>query len=263
MNTVAESNNTLYTFALDCATHKQENSCARICSRCASNIALYTKDQRMAVMIQHTAELEVAHNVQALQRLEAHRQERADRITAQDKEFRGVMLILYVLLISVPLICFTCIRYTDKMAKVKPQQSISSLAGEIPVPGTIDNSPPPALYWDAGVDPDIAEALYLIKRIDVDRDNSAGCVDYVIQFYRNYPYKSKVRIIWNVGANMNHLFVKIDGVAIECSAFLPGIRRNDNAYRVEDFFTYYPAYDHDVTAYKEQILDGTFSWRLK
>jgi hypothetical protein len=49
----------LYRFALDCVGHKYNYVCSNQCGQCASNISLYGIDKRTAVMIQHSANLDV------------------------------------------------------------------------------------------------------------------------------------------------------------------------------------------------------------
>jgi hypothetical protein len=51
----------LYRFALECAEHKIRNTCDSICKECPSNIELYGLNKREAMLLQHTAELEMQH----------------------------------------------------------------------------------------------------------------------------------------------------------------------------------------------------------
>jgi hypothetical protein len=201
----------LYRFALDCAEHKAVNNCNRQCRTCASNISLYT-DKRTAVLLQHSAELEVQDRVNS-RASQLRRQTDANNAKQQSEHKVGILFGI------MPLVSFIIIMALIIAAYSKPKEV------------TVAPPSPPVQQSVVAVEPTVVKTDYLedirvtLRKIydaDMSGDGKVTCVDHAIQFWNYYPRQNEVRVIWNNNKvkNWNHLFVSVNGMMIEPAAYI-------------------------------------------
>lgn len=112
----------LYRFALDCAGHKINNDCNHICRNCPSNISAYitTRDllrpagsdglsPREAVMLQHTAELEMRNRYAKMMserkmELEYEQQEQQSKAESVHRARKALLVLLVIFVVPVALV---------------------------------------------------------------------------------------------------------------------------------------------------------------
>ena len=233
-NTPIPQYDILYRFALDCAEHKIRGNCDFLCKQCPSNVSLYSIAREDAVMLQHSAELEINHRFKLqhesrIQELEYHAIRKRERMSV---DMAGIKSILYTAILTI-----LCLILIQKCSTVKPQNTEQNRKVAI------------------------ISTLRAIEQRDADGDGLIDCVDYAIQFYELYPDKSRVRIIWNKNkpVGMNHLFVMVDGVPIEPAVY---INPRADFYRMDKYYPtkYNPIYDRDVTANIDSIRNNNYRW---
>ncbi|MDR1046535.1 MAG: hypothetical protein LBL64_02065 [Treponema sp.] len=228
----------MYKFALDCAEHKIYNNCDKNCNNCASNIGMYNLSHQDAVMLQHAAEMETQHRFQ-LQHEQRMRNLKEVKMQKQANVFTVITVFVFIVLS----IMLTMWIFRMIMPKPEPQQSANH--NEIHAVN-------------------IFRTLLRIYPVDMNGDGKITCIDYAIEFYNIYPLQDSVQIVvnHNYARNWHHLFVYVDGVAVEPSAALaPG--KDGNIYvNMESFWgdVYNPKYDTDVTAYWDLIKYNKYQW---
>jgi hypothetical protein len=222
----------LYRFALDCAEHKIRNNCDFQCKQCASNVSLYSIAREEAVMLQHSAELEMDHRFKIQHEDRMRELEYTDRKNA---EGRGLAVYILAQLIIICTIVATVVIICS--LKDKPKNT---------APARTDY---------------IISTLQKVRSIDTDGSGAIDCIDYALQFYDLYPDKSAVRIIWNKNkpVGMNHLFVTVDGIPIEPAVFA---NPKEGFFRMDSYYgnQYNPAFNRDVTAGIDLIKTDSYRW---
>jgi hypothetical protein len=117
-------------------------------------------------MMQHSAQLDIKARYEA----RAIEQERQARVHGSNK-LSGLVINLIGLIYSIGvLVLFLWFMLSCSIAEVKPTQSLADMVGTIPVPSTDTGDNPPEVFWPAGTDPDIGEALLAVSKRDIDGD---------------------------------------------------------------------------------------------
>lgn len=237
----------LYRFTLECAKQKRERTCDMICAACSNNVNNYNVDVQDAIMLQHTADLEYNGRMDRMEQavLLAHGGTQPQR---QKPSGAKVLVATAVVagLILLGILAF----------KQQPAAIIN--VPQTPVPVVVRNETP------ADVPKDnqqlIRDTLKRVRRIDIDgwKPDSPSCVDFALQFYDLYP--GDVRLIRNLNPStrMNHLFVMVNGQAIEPGAYLEPV--TDRWFGMQKYWgsKYDPAYNKDVTPAIDLIRAGKF-----
>jgi hypothetical protein len=238
-----ESAEMLYRFALDCAEHKIRNNCNFQCHTCASNLELYGLNKKEALLLNHTAELEIDHRIKlqhSLKMQELRYHEKVQRNNNISKLMNYFMLFLF-------LVCVLFSVWAFKNLKVSPPR---------------ETMMPDDQYINYL--PDIFETLRRIYDVDMNHDGLINCIDMAIQFYNAYPERDLVRIIVNHHPTngFNHLFVYVAGVCIEPAALLRTKDPNKINLGVGDYWgsLYDTRYDQDVTAHWAEIRVNKYRW---
>jgi hypothetical protein len=233
----------LYRFALDCAEHKVRNTCTFECQNCASNIKMYGLNDREALLINHTAELEMRNRLDVQQNKRLMDLAYTERV--QESINRGKLMSYSFLALFIAFILFAVWLFRWTPPHKAPEQEAEGYAVNVAY---------------------IVETLTRIYEVDMNHDGKFNCIDRAIQFYNAYPIRDDVRIVVNHNEHtgLNHLFVFVAGKAIEPAAFLePQYVNGDGlAVGVADYWgdQYDPAYDRDVTDYWELIRVNKYRW---
>jgi hypothetical protein len=231
----------LYTFALDCAQHKQNKSCQFICYKCASNISIYGIDKEYAVMLQHMADLEIVERKEASRRVEDTRKRKNNARKAEGR----VLLIAFGLLLVLGFfsVCFISRKKPPVSIVLPPEQE---QIFQLPKPPDWDKPEPPELIdWTN-------QTLKRIYRVDMNGDGKINCIDYTLQFWQAYPNQDHLRIIWfyNPATKFSHLFIKAGDFYTEPQAEL-----------IPRYYTFgYKTLIHDVGAYWGIDLDMQYMY---
>jgi hypothetical protein len=115
----------LYRFALDCAEHKINNDCNHICRNCPSNISAYITTKNMlrppgsdgltpreAVMLQHTAELEMrdlyTKMIQQQQMELEYKQQEQQSNAEYVHRLRKALIVLLVIIVAPVALVWQC-----------------------------------------------------------------------------------------------------------------------------------------------------------
>jgi hypothetical protein len=238
----------LFELATACAEHKIRGTCNKDCAHCASNISIYGLSPTRAVLIQQAANVKVERRYNADRQYEAKLRGYAEDRHRVVRATGIVQLVYFLIVILIIIVPFLIHGATKK--KEAPQAPSSQPTIQKPV--AVEDLFEP-----------IRQTLRKITIKDMNDNGAVTCVDYTIQFYTLYPDKSKVRMIqnYNHDTGWNHLFVCVDGVMVEPSAYLD--RENkDRWFDMVKYWgnTYNPKWNKDVTISAEQIVRGEV-WR--
>jgi hypothetical protein len=251
-------------------------------------VSIYTEDKQYALLTQHYADILYEQRQQALvdveRAKEIERREKMYKIRA----YRSFNIGFILALVLLPLLGFFVVGQCTV-----PEKATEPYYDEISLPPgfdrqefldfkglmqyvfkaspTYDQAGTPWLGDDSEryVNTMIHWALELVEYGDVDHDGKSTCVDYVIQFWKYFPYHSKVRIIWNVNRTvdppMNHVFAMVDGRTVECGAYVetPWRRSGANFNMAEiKGRRYNSRYNRDITPHMQAIIAGNWDgWR--
>jgi hypothetical protein len=230
----------LYKFALDCAEHRQKKDCNRQCKDCPSNVALYGQSKPLAVMMLHSAELELKQEAKYDAAYNRYMKERNDKIDYENKlYYRGIRLILLIVLLTALFVAWVWLR--PKSNPAPEEFGVEHMQGTV-------------------------ATLERIYEADMNGDGLINCIDMAIQFYNIYPDRTIIRIIvqHNYKTDFHHLFVMIEGQGIEPAALLHSRYTADSGIQVgvEDYWgnRYDPKYDTDVTEHWPLIRVNKYRW---
>jgi hypothetical protein len=235
----------LHRFALDCAAHKINNDCNQVCRNCPSNISLYITtgnllrpagsdglSAREAVMLQHTAELEMKDRYARVMRqraieLEYKRQEQQSNAEYANRA-RKVLLVMLVMFVVPIALVWKCTNDNNKRYAVS-----TALAPPIPAPAPV----PVVKYdkngwrydetknkWVPGPNAVYKQQTAPVNPVkaapvpaDLNGDGQITCIDHALRYYETHD---NVRIMYSASTTRPgnaHLFVRVNGVDIEPS----------------------------------------------
>jgi tetrahydromethanopterin S-methyltransferase subunit B len=248
MKAVNSNQDMLYRFAHDCAMHKYKNDCNHQCHACPSNISLYDIDKRTAVMIQHNVERKIVS--------EARSEAYLNSIAEQKRWIHGLRASMTIFtIVGAIIIC----NLWDTDSDYKKSSRPIPVVAEKPATTVVPEKPKPVVTVD-NMEP-VRVTLRRIYEVDMTGEGKINCIDYAIQFWNSYPDKSKVQIIWNnnPSTNFNHLFVKVNGLAIEPAAYHL-YDTPEHWFSVRKIWKdrYDPAKDVDVTRHIDKIKADTY-----
>jgi hypothetical protein len=200
------------------------------------------------------AELEMGHRIQIQHQ---YRMDRLEYEQAKQNEMRPIgvialIQIMKVLIVIIVVLCFAKIPKSNTSAIVVPTNTTT------PMPSPPVITPPVKPAADPLVP--IRDTLRRIQVADMDGDGLRNCIDYAIQFYNIYPDRNKVRIIHNDNkeTGWSHLFVSVDGIMVEPSAYLDKTNI-EKWFGMSKFWgaEYDPGWNKDITYDIERIKAGT------
>jgi hypothetical protein len=88
----------LYRFALDCAENKINSNCDNVCINCADNLELYDLPKRDALLLMHTAELEISQKYKLHHELKMNELRYSQKLMHQRNQSRAIGFIWLIFL---------------------------------------------------------------------------------------------------------------------------------------------------------------------
>jgi hypothetical protein len=196
----------LYRFALDCAEKKIKNTCGFMCQQCASNISIYGLSQRDAVMIQHSAEMEMNHRleIQSKHRIRRAREKEASRAGSMEL---GTVMLIYFLVVALIVSITLGVMFGGRSGRVvrsEPQQNIGSFDLQYAIESI-------KWYKDRGID------IAFWDTGTFKNNHQFNCVDWAVGMYDLATQAGvNARLIRNRSiGGIDHLFVRLNGTYIE------------------------------------------------